>query len=99
MNALRHTRKIALVLAAVLGSAQAAEAGSTTDWQLALLFTPSEQQIKVEEKGRVVIYDGLKSTDVDKAMNQEFERIEHMMFIRTKVPADDGGYAEADDGC
>jgi hypothetical protein len=99
MNALRHTRSFALVLASVLGSAQAAESASATEWQLALLFNPSEQQIKVEEKGRVVIYDGLKSAEVEKAMEQEFERIEHMMFIRTKVPSDTGGYVEADDGC
>ena len=99
MNAMRHTRAVALVLASVLGSAQAAETASATDWQLALLFNPSEQQLKVEEKGRVVIYDGLKSTDVEKAMEQEFERIEHMMFIRTKVPTVDGDYGEADDGC
>jgi hypothetical protein len=99
MKELRHTGSVAIVLASILGSARAAETASTTDWQLALLFNPSEQQLKVEDKGRVVIYDGLKSSDVEKAMEQEFDRIEHMMFIRTKVPSGTADYIEDDDGC
>lgn len=99
MNALSFTRSIAIVLVTFVGSAQAVEATSATDWQLKLLLHPSAQQIKVETKGRVVIYDGLKSSDVDKAMDQQFNRIEHMMFIRTKSPAPEGGYVADDDGC
>jgi hypothetical protein len=34
----------------------------------------------------MVIYDGLTEPQVDKAMDQAFDRIEHMMFIRVKVP-------------
>ena len=58
-----------------------------------------ESSLSLDDKGRVVIYDGLKSADVEKAMEQEFDRIEHMMFIRTQVPTEDGGYQEDDDGC
>ena len=99
MNALNYTRSAALAMVVFLQPAYAATASSAPDWQLMLLLHPSAQQIQVENKGRVVIYDGLKSTDIDKAMDQEFDRIDHMMFIRTKIPAPEGGYAQDDDGC
>jgi hypothetical protein len=54
-------------------------------WQLSLLLNPSDQQIKAENKGRVVIYDGMYSTDIDEAMKEQFDRVEHMMFINTVV--------------
>ena len=99
MNASSYTLAAALTALTYLAPAQVAHAGSDEDWQLQLLFEPSEQQRLVEDKGRVVIYDGLKSKDVDKALDQHFDRIEHMMFIRTKVSAPEGGYAQVDDGC
>ena len=89
----------ALTAISSFGPVPIANAGSAADWQLQLLLEPSEQQLWVEDKGRVVIYDGLKSTQIDQALDQHFDRIEHMMFIRTQVAAPEGGYAQVDDGC
>lgn len=54
-------------------------------WQLALLYNPSEQQLKVERRGRVMIYDGLRGAEIDRALDEEFDRIEHMMFVNTII--------------
>jgi hypothetical protein len=108
MKASTYTLAAALAAVTVLAPVQVANAGSAEDWQLQRLRDPSEQrlrdpseqQLRVENKGRVVIYDGLKSTEIDKALDQHFDRIEHMRFIRSQVSAPEGGYAQVDDdGC
>ena len=53
------------------------------EWQLSLLFEPSEQQLRVERKGRVMIYDGLYSADVSRVLDEQFHRLDHMMFTNT----------------
>ena len=68
-------------------------------YQLKVLFTPSESILVAEAQGRVMIYDGLKSETVDLAMNEQFERIENMMFVRTLNVQEEGGYEPEDDGC
>ena len=65
------------------------------NWQLASLFQPSEHQLEVERKGRVFIYDGLRTTDVERALEEQFDRIEHMMFAGTII-ADEHGEAVID---
>ena len=60
------------------------------DWQLALLFQPSEHQLEVERKGRVFIYDGLHTADVERALDEEFDRVEHMMFSSTIITDTEG---------
>jgi hypothetical protein len=53
-------------------------------FQYNALFNPSESQLKAEERGRVMIYDGLDEVVVEKALDEQFDRIEHMMFIRIR---------------
>ncbi|MCB1724982.1 MAG: hypothetical protein H6953_16300 [Chromatiaceae bacterium] len=81
MNKLTHITVTAFVLFTSLG-AQAASIGS---WQKQMLYAPSQSQLKMEQRGRVMIYDGLKDTEVDNAMDKQFERIDSMMFVRTVV--------------
>ena len=66
--------------------------GKMRDWQLTLLFQPSENQLEVERKGRVFIYDGMRTTDVERALDEQFDRVEHMMFAGTII-ADERGEA------
>jgi len=59
-------------------------------WQMTNLFEPSPAQIEREKKGSVMIYQGMKDTDVNRAMEEQFERIETMMFTGTIVTDDAG---------
>ena len=60
------------------------------DWQISMLFNPSEHQLEAEQKGRVMIYDGLYSAEVNRAMEQQFDRIERMMFTNTIITDEAG---------
>ena len=71
---------------------------SAADFQQNMLFSPSEHILKAEENGRVMIYDQLKSETVDRAMSEQFGRVENMMFVRTLYKQDDGDVV-ADEDC
>ncbi len=79
--------------------AQAADAND--GFQTNALFNPTPAQLKAEARGRVMIYDGLDNTVVERALDEQFDRIEHMMFVRTRqsTPDDDDEYIIEDDGC
>lgn len=79
--------------------ATAAVSDPEADWQLAMIHDPSSAQLTVEERGRVYIYDGLPDAQVELAMNMQFERLDNMMFVRTKVVTPEGETETADDGC
>lgn len=90
------------------GYAGAGEAESMRAWKLGLLFNPGEQQLLLERKGRVVIYDNLKSSDIERALEEQFDRIENMMFVSTLITDDEGNFVRdretggivvEDDGC
>lgn len=74
----------------LIGAAQDVQSSPETNWQERILFTPSTHQVELERKGRVVIYSGLTEDTVRKAMDQQFERIDAMMFVRT-VRTDEQG--------
>ena len=90
----------------LLGLASTAEAQDA--WQERMLFSPPASQLELEKRGRIVIYDGLRDTQIMHAMNTQFDRIQSMMFVRTVV-TDAGGETRhhdetgavvvEDDGC
>lgn len=78
------------------------------NWQLQRLFAPSVQQLSAEDKGFIFIYDGIKSSDIEKVMQEEFERLDNMMFTGIIITDEEGnpvidpktGLAmKEDDGC
>jgi hypothetical protein len=83
-------------------------ADATQSFQYQTLFNPTPSQLKAEERGRVMIYDGLDDALVERALDEQFGRIEHMMFTRIhKIPPQVGGTppnkggedSSDDDGC
>ena len=59
-------------------------------WQERMLFNPPANQLALEQRGRIVIYDGLMDTQITQAMDTQFDRIQSMMFVRTKAPDAEG---------
>jgi len=74
-----------VILALLSRTGVAAQGAAEDRWQLRQLFEPSATQLAVEKRGRVFIYDGLNDTDVEQAMDEEYDRVHSMMFIRTVV--------------
>jgi len=81
----------ALALAAPLPAA----AADVSEIELRRLFEPTKAERAEEEKGQIYIYEGVRDTDVQRALDEEFERVQNMMFIRT-IKTDDEGEAERD---
>jgi len=96
---------LALLLLGPMSEAMVAE---LRDIELRRLFKPTQPERNQEEKGRIYIYDGLRDKDVERAMDEQFDRVQSMMFIREKK-TDDRGQVEKnpetgadvveDDGC
>ena len=86
-----------LMLAACLVAFSSAHAYDS--YQLKVLFTPTQDDLDAEAKGRVMIYDSLKNEVVEEALNEQFERIERMMFIRTLYAQENGEYEAEEDNC
>ena len=91
---------VTALLLTPLCAAAAAEFKGSDEWQLRRLFEPTRAELTQEADGRVVIYDGLNTAQVEAALDSEFHRMEHTMFIRTRHTQPDGQEAvEDDDGC
>jgi hypothetical protein len=74
-------------------------AGANDSFQYHALFNPTESELMAEARGRVMIYDGLDNKVVERALDEQFDRIEHMMFIRIhEAPSNDDGPTTNDDG-
>lgn len=58
--------------------------------QLERLLQPTQQDLALEDAARVYIYDGLKDSGIEHAMEAQFDRVANMMFVRTIVTDDSG---------
>jgi len=74
-------------------------AGAEDDFQHKVLFSPTASQLQAEARGRIMIYAGLEDAEVERAFDDQFDRVEHMMFVRTRHAEPDGEVSYADDGC
>lgn len=80
---------------------------ASSKWQVARLFEPTKNERRLENKGYIMIYDNLPDKTVDQAMDNNFDRIENMMFTRVVVTGEDGlpaldesgNIVKEDDGC
>ena len=77
-------------LTAALVSSGIAAAADVSDIEQRRLFEPTEAERAAEAEGRIYIYDGLTDRDVQRALDDEFERVDSMMFIRTRKTDEDG---------
>lgn len=69
---------------------------SADKWQMNRLFEPTTRQELSEKNGQIMIYDGLRDTTINKALDKNFDRIQNMMFTRVVI-TDNSGQPEVDD--
>ena len=82
MNTQIAMTSIAIIAGSLfIGNAQA----DLLDWYKQQLFEPSPEQLAMEQRGRIMIYDGLRDKDVQLALEEQFDRVESMMFTGTVV--------------
>jgi len=79
-----------LVLLLLQLSTSIVHAGDLHEWYARLLFEPTPQQLQQEQRGRVRIYDGLSDVEVNRALDEQFDRIEAMMFTGVVVTDPEG---------
>lgn len=82
MNSLIKLISITVVIVSMYAGNTRAD---SLDWYQQQLFSPTERQLAMEALGRVTIYDGLRDTDVQRALDEQFDRVESMMFTGTVV--------------
>ena len=92
-------RVLVLLLSGILLTPLSIDAGAGDSYQHNALFNPSQSQLKAETRGRVMIYDGLDNATVERAMDDQFERVQHMSFIRARFLQADGEVSIEDDDC
>ena len=87
------------ILAASLLALSATSAFAENSFYEKTLFTPSDSMLKAESRGRIMIYDGMDNETVNRAMDEQFDRIDNMMFTRIHYVQDDGEEYVDDDDC
>jgi hypothetical protein len=64
------------------------------------LDQPSSIVRKAEQlRQSIFIYEGMREQDVENAMEYQFDRIENMMFIKTRLLNEEGEEEVEEDGC
>ena len=75
------------LVAASVSTPAIAAADGLRDIELRRLFEPTPAELGAERSGRIYIYDGLNERDVARALEEEFARVDSMMFIRVEREA------------
>lgn len=79
-----------------------AEQSAVYQWQMQRLMSPDAQTLEREQQQQqVFIYENLHLEDVEKALDEQFSRMENMMFTGTMLPPTAAGepMRKEDDGC
>lgn len=105
----RQAMLAAIIFAAVsVPGLAVADDSNHSRWQETQLFEPTPAQLQREAEGQVMIYHKLPDTVVERALTEQHERIESMMFTNTILTDDQGAplkdpvtgeFITEDDGC
>ena len=88
-------RVICTAIAILFSNAPQAE----DKFQYEVLLNPSQEVLEAEMRGYVMIYDGFENSVIEKAMTEQFGRIENMMFVRIRHTDEEGEMMVEEDGC
>ena len=78
-----HVFVYQLILATLVSMFYPGAASSSESWQMKRLLHPTDAVLASEKKGKIIIYSGLTDKVVDKALDENFDRIDAMMFTKT----------------
>ena len=92
-------KQIVCAMPLFIGISLFSSAQAVDEYQHKVLFSPSSSILAAEARGRVMIYDGLRYATVTRAMDEQFDRIENMMFVGTLIEREDGDFEVEEDGC
>ena len=90
------TTIVTLIAITLLFNTPSVAAADVAEIEQRRLFAPTASELASENEGRIYIYDGLRDSDIERAMEQHFNRIENMMFIRT-IKTDEKGVIKRDE--
>ena len=93
---LHRTLLAAAILATTAPSALRAEQ-DVDNYSINALLDPSPELLLAESRGRVTIYDGLYDHVVEQALDDQFHRIQSMMFVNTRYQEPDEWITQEDD--
>ena len=94
-----HSDNVKSILLASLLALSGTSAFAADSFYHKTLFDPSDSMLKAESRGHIMIYDSLDSETVDRAMDEQFDRIDNMMFVRTHYVQASGDHYVDDDDC
>ena len=94
-----YSATVKTILIASLLTLTATSAFADNRFYTRLLFTPSDSMLRAESRGRIMNYDGMDNETAERAMDEQFNRIDNMMFTRIHQVHDNGEEYVDDDGC
>lgn len=89
-NAGKVMGAVAILSMLPAGTAQSRADEGIGVWEAKLMYSPSASMLEAEDRGRVNIISGATEREVHGFMDAGFERIDHMMFVRTIKSAENG---------
>ncbi len=95
----RHLANVKNILLASILTVTGTSAFAMNSFYQKTLFNPSDSMLKAESRGRIMIYDSMDNETVERAMDEQFDRIDNMMFVRTHYVQANGDHYVDDDGC
>ena len=107
-NCMRCLIKLGLMLTLSPVQATLGDGSEHDEWQLRRLFEPNQAELLQEKNKSIMIYSGVKDKDVGRVMDEHFDRIDSMMFVRTivtdktgepKTNPESGEVVSEDDDC
>ena len=93
-----HDRKWIYAVMLFLGLGVNVPLPASDRYQHEMLLNPSAEMLAAESRGYIMIYDGLENRVVERALTEQFDRIENMMFVGTRYVQQDGSL-DTDDDC
>jgi hypothetical protein len=82
--------KLGILLSLTIATANPLLAADVREIELRRLFEPTAAERQAEREGRIFIYEAMRERDVERAMDEEFGRVENMMFIRLQKTDEHG---------